>query len=113
MRNSTGRPLVLNMGDGPSDGRRLLLIVLGAGWLMSFLYAFFAFASVSSDASVATRSEAYLGWQGVAGVMAVAIFGVGLAWERGSPTRKLSIAPLMLAFLQGLSVTGFFFWSNI
>lgn len=102
------------MGDGPNDGKRFSLIALGAVWLMSFIYAFFAFTAAPMDtvSDARTNPEAYLGWQGVAGIAAVAIYGVGLAWERGSATRRLSLVPLLLAFLQALAIFGIFLWAH-
>lgn len=102
------------MDNGPSDGRRFLLIALGAVWLMAFVYAFVAFFSVpqAEIAQAASKAEAYLGWQGVASIAAFAIFGVGLAWERGSATRRLSVVPLLLALLQAAAIIVIFSWAE-
>lgn len=83
------------MDDGPSDGRRFLLIVLGAVWLMAFVYAFVA----SSNTHFEWAPLVYLGWQGIAGMVALALFGIGSAWEQGSAVRRLSRFPVILALL--------------
>ena len=103
------------MYNGPSDGKRFLLIALGAVWLMAFVYAFLAFASApntTEDAQAATKPQIYLGWQGVAGVVAFAVYGVGRAWEPGSATRRLSGVPILLAFLQAIAIIGIYLWGR-
>ena len=41
----------------------------------------------------------FLGWQGIAGVIAVGVFGVSRLWPRGAAARQLGNLPLALAFL--------------
>ena len=94
------------MSDGPSDSRRLLLIALGAVWVMAFVYAFVAYASTPNNPTgdQMSRPAVYLGWQGIAGMAAVALYGVGSAWEKGSAVRRLSRVPIALAFLQATAI---------
>lgn len=100
----------------PSDTKRFLLIALGAIWLMAFVYAFVAYATAPYEAAGfpdgLNKPAVYLGWQGIAGIAAVAIYGVGLAWERGSGARRLSRLPIILAFLQAMGVLGVLFWMD-
>jgi hypothetical protein len=92
-----------------------LLILLGAVWLISFVYAYYAFATVS-DVVLPERGlnnvGAFLGWQGIAGITAVAIYGVGFAWETGSGARKLSRLPIVLAVIHVIAIIGYFFTSH-
>ncbi len=82
----------------PGDGRRLLLTVLFAIWFAAFVYAFVAF--VHADI---TGARQFLGWQAIAGVVAIGIFGVSRAWAKGSPVRQMARLPLLIA---GLIATG-------
>ncbi|NNE87292.1 MAG: hypothetical protein HKN27_04390 [Silicimonas sp.] len=104
------------MDDGPGDGRRFLLIALGAVWLMAFVYAFVAYAHAPREAAGfpdgLNKPAVYLGWQGIAGIAALAIYGVGLAWEKGSAARRLSKLPILLAFLQGMAILAILFWAG-
>ena len=75
---------------------------------MAFGYAFYSAATDQAD----SKTRAFLGWQGIAGIAAVALYGVGLAWEKGSAARNLSRWPLILAVLVALGTGGVFFVSG-
>ncbi len=94
---------------GPGDGARLWLTVLFAAWIMAFAFAFYA-AAVSSPGSV--RAVAFLGWQGVAGIIAVAVFGISRQWPKGATVRTLGAVPLILAALIVLGILGMAFWTG-
>ncbi len=90
---------------GPGDGVRLLLTVLLAGWAMAYAYSLLEVASAESWASYLTldfqneSSLHFLGWQGIAGVIALAVYGVSRLWPRGAAARQLGNLPLLLAVL--------------
>ncbi len=81
----------------PSDSARLALTVLFAAWVVVFAYAFVAYATTSHQGAGTSKLGAFLGWQGVAGMLAVAVFGVSRKWSRGSPVRRIGYVPLGLA----------------
>lgn len=107
MRSLHGLLQGLAMADTPSDTRRFLLMALGALWLMTFAYAFVAYSNTHFEWNIAV----YLGWQSIAGIAAVAIYGVGLAWEKGSATRRLSRLPVIVALLQTIAILAIFAWA--
>ncbi len=100
--------------NGPGDGVRLLLTVLLAGWVMAYCYSMFELSAFWSDVRVSGVNIAdrpvllFLGWQGIAGLFAVAIYGVSRLWPRGAAARQLSNLPLLLAFLLVLALVGVF-----
>lgn len=97
------------MDDEPSDIRRFLLILIGAVWLMSFVYAFMA----HSDTHFEWAPIVYLGWQGIAGMAAVALYGIGSAWEKGSAVRRLSRVPVVLALLHVIAISALLIFSEV
>jgi hypothetical protein len=102
---------------GPSDSRRFLLTLLFAVWAMAFAYSFhvFAIAAPSGDgfARGLNRVMQFLGWQGVAGVVAVAVFGVSRAWPKGSAVRRMGAVPLFLAGLLVAAILGTILWARM
>ena len=60
-----------------SDGRRFLATCLAALWLMAFCYAFVAFWTTAPEGEGFVRGMnkplVYLGWQGIAGMLALAL----------------------------------------
>lgn len=96
------------MDKVPNPEPRLLLTVLVAFWVMAFAYSFVAAGSAASTAeglaAAAVVLGTFLGWQGVAGLFALAAFGVSRAWPKGSTARRLGSVPLGLA---GLILLGF------
>ncbi|CAN0604036.1 unnamed protein product, partial [Ectocarpus sp. 12 AP-2014] len=53
----------------------------------------------------------FIGWQGIAGLIAVALFGVGSGWQKGSSTRRLSRLPLWIALTQMAVFGAILVWS--
>ena len=104
------------MRSVPSDGKRFLLMALGARWVMSFVYAFVAAATTPEQISESdvglNRFGAFLEWQAVACIIAVAVFGVGIAWEKGSAVRRLTYLPVLLALILAAGVIGAAIWSQ-
>ena len=80
---------------------RLLVTVLFALWVMTFVYAFVSFRVTAPDDIGFTRGlnriKAFLGWQGIAALLALCIFGVTRSWPQGSSVRRLGSVPLGLA----------------
>lgn len=87
---------------------RLLLTVLFAGWAMAFAYAFSQLSGIDLEAVRGGQMPAnvmeFLRWQGVALLLAIAVFGVSLNWPRGATVRGLGVLPLSLAALVGAAV---------
>ena len=92
---------------GPGDGRRFLLTCLFAAWVMAFGYAFYALAVRPVNIGI------FLGWQGVAGALAVAIFGVSRPWPRGAAVRRMGVVPLSLALVLVAGIAGVRYWAGI
>lgn len=93
--------------NGPGDGARLLLTALLAGWAMAFAYSFHELAQIDFRTDLFRAADGlppaieFLRWQGVALLLAVAVFGVSLGWPRGAAVRGLGVLPLSLALLVG------------
>ncbi len=100
----------------PSDNWRLLLTVLCAAWVIVFVYAFVAYANAPYEGAGFSdgfnKPAVFLGWQGIAGVLAFAVFGVSRVWPRGASARTLGNIPLIIAALLAASVVGFIFWAE-
>ncbi|MEM9969581.1 MAG: hypothetical protein AAF762_00570 [Pseudomonadota bacterium] len=99
-----------------SDASRFVMTVLMAGWALSFAYAFYFFATEPPTGDGFTRGlnrvSGYLGWQGIAGTFAIAIWGVGRRWQAGSGVRRLSWVPILLALAQVLAIVALIVWAN-
>ena len=99
-----------------SDGRRLLLHVLFSAWVFVFGYAFVAPFRAGGDPTLVSagldRSAVYLGWQAIAGMVAIAVFGLGRSWPRGSSVRRLTVLPLIIAVLHVAVIGGMMLWSG-
>lgn len=100
----------------PGDGQRFLLTALMAIWLAAFLYAFVSFATSAPTGEGfvrgANRVMSYLGWQGIAGMIAIAVFPVGRRWPKGSAIRTMASVPLGIAVLHILAIVGVFLWAR-
>lgn len=94
----------------PGDGTRLLLTVLFAAWAMAFAVAFYA-AAVASD--LEARTVSFLGWQGVAGTLAIAVFGVSRNWPAGNAVRRLGLVPLAFAAFLAATIVAVVFWARV
>ena len=80
---------------GPGDQQRLVLTILYAFWVIVFAYSFVAYSFAPQEGpgfpDGLYKPMAFLGWQGLAGVFAIAVFGVSRAWPRGSSVRNISL----------------------
>ena len=90
--------------------------MLLAAWLFAFGYAFFAFATSLPEGDGFVRGmnriTAYLGWQGIAGMTAIALFAVGRGWPKGSAVRRMSVVPLGAAALHVVAIVGIILWAG-
>lgn len=96
---------------GPGDGVRLLLTVLFAAWSAAFVFAFYGYV-VNTDEAGRDPVRVFLGWQGVAGVISFAIFGVSRQWPKRSGVRKLAVGPMIIAVLVALGILGVAIWAR-
>lgn len=97
--------------SGPGDGARLLMTVLIAAWIAAFAYGFVAHAMLPSDPAT-DSPNVFLGWQAVAGILAIAAFGVSRQWPKGAAVRGLGAFPLIVALLVALGALGVVFWAD-
>ncbi|MBT8408859.1 MAG: hypothetical protein KJN93_04460 [Alphaproteobacteria bacterium] len=95
--------------SGPGDGARLLMTVLIAAWIAAFAFGFFAHVALPSDPAT-DSPNVFLGWQAVAGIIAIAVFGVSRQWPKGAAVRRLGAFPLIVAVLVALGTLGVVFW---
>jgi len=91
--------------NGPGDGARFLLTALLAFWVMAYAYSLTDLPSLAdvrgAEGSGPDFASAlhFLGWQGIAGILAFSVYGVSRLWPRGAAARQLGNLPLALAFL--------------
>ena len=99
-----------------SDSRRFILSVLIAAWVLAFVYSFVVFwitpAGGDGHARGWNRVSAYLGWQGIAGMLSVAVWALGRSWPKGGSMRRLTIFPLVLAILHLAAICGVIVWAR-
>jgi hypothetical protein len=100
-----------------TDGKRLILTVLLAVWVMAFAYAFVHFATALPTGDGfhrgANRITGYLGWQGIAGLVALSVFATGRGWPKGSGVRRLTSVPLILALAHVAAILGVILWARL
>lgn len=81
------------------DRLRLWMMVCWTGWILTFGQSF---ASYFRGGEMAVTG--LLGWQAVAGLMAIPILVLGRHWPPGTSVRLLSHAPIGLATLALIAV---------
>jgi hypothetical protein len=97
------------------DARRFLIMVLGAAWLLAWglSIASFWIAEPPAGSVVGEKQVSnFLGWQAIACVMALAFWGVGRAWPKGSGGRRLAGIPLAASAILALAMGAAFFWTT-
>ncbi|MEM0948824.1 MAG: hypothetical protein AAGK37_15595 [Pseudomonadota bacterium] len=98
------------------EARTFSLMVLWTVWALAWAGSFAAFllTEPSSDgfARGINRVMAFLGWQGVAAMLAFAVLGLGREWPRGHPVRRASAIPVILAGILAVSLVGFVAWGR-
>ena len=105
------------VSDAEKQEPRFLLTVFAALWVMAYVYSFVVFATTAADDIGFTRGmnriSAFLGWQGVAGLLAFCLFGTSRSWPKGSSVRRNAAVPSMLAILLILGIFGVFIWAAL
>jgi len=103
------------MGDESHDTGTLVLMLLLAVWLLAYGISIRALL-ITPDIAAATlptfkRGVGFLGWQGVAGMVAFGCWGIGRSYPRSSGIRQVSAVPLamaaaLLVVILGMAVFG-------
>lgn len=100
----------------PSDGLRFLFIALYAAWVMVFAYSFVAYARAPYEGAGfpdgLNKPAVFLGWQGIAAMLALAVFGVSRGWPKGCAERGLGWVPLGFALVLAALVGAFIVWAG-
>lgn len=98
------------MADDKEDTWTLLLMALLALWLAAYGYSIIFALTAPAEGSGFTRGTnriaGFLGWQGVAGILAFGCWGLGWSFERGSGIRRISVVPLWMALVVILLIVG-------
>lgn len=96
--------------------RLFLLMAMLALWLVAWGYSlvFLALTQPTGDGFTRgmNRITGFLGWQGVAGMLAIAVWGVGRGFPKGSGVRKVSIFPLGMVLVLLLAIAGLVLWGR-
>jgi len=91
------------------DERRLWFMVIGAAWVVAFTLSLVVSLPTDVDRKgFSPDMPAFLGWQGIAALLAFALWAVGRVWPQGSNVRRLSAAPLWLAVLLSGALLAFY-----
>lgn len=89
------------MPDNKQETRTLLLMVLLALWVAVYGYSIIFMLTTPVEGSGFTRGmnriSGFLGWQGVAGILAFGCWGIGWSFPKGSGVRRVSAVPLWMA----------------
>lgn len=103
------------MDEQTNQATLLILMAILALWAAAWGYSFvFAVSSVAQGDGFTrglNRITGFLGWQGVAGMLAFACWGVGRGFPAKSGVRRMSAVPLSLALVLIVLVLGMVFWS--
>jgi len=95
--------------NGVNETRINVILVLLALWMGAWLISLWAFFLRSAPEPGLGNLEMAAGWQGVAAMLAVAIFGVGFALPKTNGIRRVSAVPLgMSLFMAVLAAFGVF-----
>ncbi len=98
------------MAKDNQDTRTLLLMGLLALWAVVFAYSvYFLFITPATDDGFSrglSRINGFLGWQGVAGMLGFACWGIGWSFPKGSGIRRVSALPLGMALALVIVVVG-------
>ncbi len=94
-----------------------LLAILLAAWALAFAWSGFAGLTTQPDgdgfARGLNRVGLFLGWQGVAGLIALAAFAVGRGWPKGSGIRRVSAVPFWFALALLAALAGLVVWARL
>ncbi len=95
------------------DTRRLALMALLALWVAAWgLSVMQLLAEPTGDGFTRgmNRMSGFLGWQGVAGMIALSLWGVGRGFAKPSGIRRVSAVPLGLTLVLLLALAGAAIW---
>lgn len=85
-------------------------------WLVAWGYSVVFVISADPTGDGFTRGlnriSGFLGWQGVAGMLAFAVWGVGLGFPKSSGIRRISAVPLGMALALILLIIGVVVWGG-
>lgn len=99
------------MPDTRQDRKAMLLMALIALWLAAWGYSLVFLLNTDPDSVGVTRGlnrmSGFLGWQGVAGMIAFACFAVGRSFPKWSGIRRISAVPFGMALALVLVVAAF------
>lgn len=104
------------MSDGSQDGKSLVLMALLAIWAAAWVFSLVqVFAEPTGDGFTRgmNRVTGFLGWQGVAGVVALGLWGLGRGFPKGSGVRRISAVPLGIALALALALVGMVIWARM
>ena len=98
------------------DTRALWLLIAGAAWALAWAGSFAAFA-MSEPAGEGfvrglNRITGFLGWQGVAAMLAFAVWGAGRGWPARHPVRRASLIPLARAAVLAVGLLAVVLWAR-
>lgn len=98
------------MNERRDETRTLLLMVLLALWLGAWGYSVYYLLTTAPEGSSFTRGmnriSGFLGWQGVAAMLAFACWGIGWSFPKGTGIRRVSMVPMGMALALILVVAG-------
>ncbi len=93
-----------------AERRTMVLMALMALWLAAYGYSIIHLITTAPIGSGFTRGlnrfTGFLGWQGVAGMLAFGCWGIGWSFPKGSGIRRASAVPLVLALALVLVIIG-------
>lgn len=102
--------------SAPSDRKTLLFTVLYAAWVIVCAWSFVAYGRAPHQGAGfpdgLNKLAVFLGWQGIAAMLAIAVWGVSLGFEKGSGARSLGRVPLILAVLLLAALLVFVAWPD-
>ncbi len=92
------------------DSKTLLLMGLLALWLAVYGYSIIYYLTTGDKSSATlpglSRVAGFMGWQGVAGMIAFGCWGIGWSFPKSSGIRRISAVPLGMALALVLAVLG-------
>ncbi|MEM9707801.1 MAG: hypothetical protein AAF871_03355 [Pseudomonadota bacterium] len=84
--------------------RLFLLSIVLAAWVMIYLWSYLGLPdeAVTDGLQDPDRLEHFLGFQGVAGCLAVTAFGLARTWPKGAPLKSVAALPLLAVLAAAL-----------
>lgn len=97
------------------DARTFMLMVLLAFWAAAWGYSLVPLLSAGAgddQTGGLVRLGGFLGWQGIAGMFALALWGLGRGFPKRSGVRRISLVPLGMALALLLALIGTVIWAR-